>query len=209
MSDTLDVLTLAEAKNALSIDPDYAEHDVPLAAYITAVSRAFDERFGPVVRRAVTDKLGGGHPTLFLTQRPVASVTSVDEYDVGTHFSLTEEVAASNPTPTHGWIADLPKGIVFRRTGGGTACFPGGIKNVTVIYSAGRYVSTDTVDARFKVAAQIMLAQIWRRETGAGTRTFGDFAVPDAFISPAVPTFAIPNAVLQMLADEVQGPAVA
>ena len=209
MADTLDILTLTEAKTALDIDSSNTSHDTALASYITGVSRVFDSRFGPIVRRSVTELHSGGGYQIFLNQRPLTSVTSVTEYDLGTSYVLSEEIAASNPLPANGFLVDSTRGILYRRSAGGMTNFTHGLNNVTVVYQAGRYANTAGVDARFKVAAQIMLAQIWRRETGSGTRTFGDFVNPEMVPGANIPTFAIPNAVLQMLADQVQGPAIA
>ena len=69
-------------------------------------------------------------------------------------------------------------------------------------YTAGRFTSTSTVDERFKTAARLCLTNLWRREQGGGTDTFG--ALPGTVI----PGFWMPNAVLDLLANDIHAPEV-
>lgn len=206
MADVLDLVTLAEAKNAINLTA--ASQDVELAAYVTAVSRRLDDLCGPIVVRTVTEQHAGGGSTLFLRQAPVSptaatTVTTVTEYSGGTPQVLTAESLTVNGA--YGYQFDARLGVITRRAGWATTTF--GTQTVVVVYQAGRYATTATVDAKFKQAAAMMLAHLWRREQGAGTVTFNEFGTNDAGGTPS--GFAIPNAVIELLQYELRSPAVA
>ena len=86
-----------------------------------------------------------------------------------------------------------------RRSGKTDYSFPTGRANIVVTYVAGRYSSTLTVDDRFKRAAFITLAHLWRREQGMGTVTFGPDGAP---ITGA--TYALPNAGAAFIQDDLR-----
>jgi hypothetical protein len=195
-----DLLTLSEAKAALNVDSDAlgSTQDVELAAYVAAVSARLDELLGPVVTRTETVRLDGG--ACFVQLRaPVASVTSVVEYDQGEATALDEETLTE--LPDDGWLLEEDTGVLWRRKSGRDAAFPAGRRNVAVTYTAGRAAQT-AVPPRFKVAAALCLAHLWRREQGMGSVTYGEAAV----VASPVPAWAVPRAVLELLADELLPP---
>lgn len=202
MADDLDLLTLDEAKDALKIDLTDNRKDDVLPRYITAVSRFLDQRVGPTVAREVTESHDGGDCEIKLRHRPVRSVTSVTEYRGGTATVVSASTAAA---PVHGYMAEpyppdptLLNGVLLRTTGTTSTRWPAGHLNVAVVYEAGRYETTAAVDDRFKQAAAICLINMWRdQQQSAGG--FGEFDVPVA----AFPTFALPKAVADLLADEL------
>lgn len=198
-----DLLTLAEAKAAINQPSGDTSQDTEIAAWVTAVSLQLDKLCGPIVNRTVTSEShdGGGH-TLYLKQRPVASVTEVKEFSGTTATTLTAESTSSQPGTAY--LLETAKGVLRRRSGGGDASYPRGRQNVVVTYTAGRgYTDSSSVDERFKTGARLLLAHLWRREQGAGTETFG--SVP-AF--PGVPGFGLPNVVRDLLAEDIQAPEV-
>lgn len=197
---TNDLLTLAEARAAVSIDASDTSQDSGLALYNTAVSERLDEICGPVVQRTVTSELhDGGRHWIQLYFRPVASVTTATEYVGTTGTTLTAESNASKPASAY--MLETRTGIVRRRASGGDSRFAIGRQNIALTYSAGRYATTAVVGERFKLAAQIMLSHIWRVERGGGNQTFGEFV-------PSGSSFAVPNRVLELLADELLEPVV-
>jgi len=202
MADPLDLLALDEAKHALKIDLTDNRKDDVLPRYITAVSRFLDQRVGPTVAREVTESHDGGDCEIKLRHRPVHAVTSVTEYRGGTGSLVPASSAAA---PVHGYMAEpyapdptLLNGVLVRTSGTTDTRWAHGRQNVTVVYEAGRYEDTASVDDRFKQAAAICLINMWRdQQQSAGG--FGEFDVPTA----AFPTFALPKAVADMLADEL------
>lgn len=199
MADTLDVISLAEGKAALNITD--TNNDTELAVYITAVSRRLDDICGPIVKRDVTDELyPGGLAQLALTQAPASdtattTISAVTEYSGGTAQALAAESLTSSTS--YDFTFDATTGLLSRRAGWSDATF--GAQRVKVTYAAGRYADTASVDAKFKLAAQIMLQHVWRPGQGFG----GSYS--DAPLSG----FAVPNAVAELLADEMQPPTVA
>lgn len=201
-ADTLDLVTLAEAKAALAgITNANTTWDSELAAYITAVSRRFDELCGPIVVRTITDERHDGSTTsIFLRHPPVFTVTTVTEYSNTTAQVLAAETFAVNTS--YDYLLDARLGIIHRRaSASGTRFAPTGVK---VTYVAGRYATTATVDRQFKLAALITLAHIWRKENGGGSDIRG--AEGDTGFLPG---FAIPNMALELVKGELRGPTVA
>lgn len=188
----LDVVTLDEAETELGIDPDSR---VLLSGYITSVSRLLDQACGPIVKRTVTDeKHNGGDSQIWLGHWPVASVTSVTEYSGMTAVSLTAETASTAP---NGYLLDGSS--LVRRVGKNDSAWAYGRGNVLVTYVAGRYDDTLSVDERFKRAAVITLANLWRREQGMGTVTFGADGAPMLGA-----TYALPNAAKAFIQDDLR-----
>lgn len=207
MADTLDVVTLAEAKDAVKIAVTDPVQDQILARYVTAVSRRLDKAIGPVVQRTVTnEKHDGGRVFVFLDEWPATSITTVTEYDtVGTALVLTAETETTKPvdaylTEPYSWAPPLFGKTVWRRKNGTPWWFEGGQSNVVVSYVAGRVANTAAVDARHKLAAGIMLQNLWRSEEHS-VAEIAEFDVP----AQNFPRFAVPRAVRELLADEWQG----
>ena len=193
-TDALDLITLTEAKAALNVTT--SGQDTELARVVTAVSRRIDDLCGPVVIRSVTDLIADGGTThIFLDHYPVAAITSVTEYSDTTATVLTVETNASKPTS--GYLLDAEMGMIRRRSGGSDTLFPTGRGNVVVVYTAGRYASTAAVDPKFKHAAELYLRHLWTPNQGM------------APASTAIPTFGVPNVVMDLLADERKAPVIA
>lgn len=203
MSDPLDILTLSEAKSILAISD--TSTDTELARVITSVSRRLDTYIGPVVRRSVTSEThSGGGSRIELNHGPVYAIASVTEYQGTTARTVTAETAGTEPS--EGFYAEryipnpsLLSGVLIRRVSGHDSCWYWGRGNVQVTYTAGRAETTGAVDPIHKEAAGIMLRNLWRSYQQS-TGGFGEFDTP----AQNFPTFAIPKAVVELLADEVQ-----
>lgn len=197
MAADLDVLTFDEAKAAINNNADDKNIGL-LSAYITGVSQFLDTLCGPIVSRTVTDTFDGDLPAVFLKSWPVLSVQTVTEYTGTTSQLLTAQTPGT--APDFGYLLDLASGQI-RRTEGGTARnFKSGVQNVVVEYTAGRFADTESVDQRFKRAAGLVLANIWRRERGLGAVEYG--------VVGGV-TYLLPNAAEALLLGEIHPPAVA
>lgn len=197
MADTLDVLTLAEAKSALNITN--SDQDTEVAIYITAVSRRLDDLCGAIVKRTITDEeYPGGLPQIALRHAPASdtattTVSAVTEYSAGTAQALTAETLTASTS--YDYAIDASTGILTRRSTWTDSTF--GNQRVKVTYAAGRYATTAAVDPKFKLAASIMLIHLWRSGQGFGST----LDIPQGF--------AVPNAVIELLSDELQAPVVA
>jgi hypothetical protein len=169
MADTLDVLTLAEAKAALNIPASNNDYDTELAQVVTAASRFIDDVFGPVVQRTITDERHDGYAgTVDLDHAPVVSITSVKEYSGGTASTLTAETETIAGT----YRVDLEQGIIYRRSTWVAYRFAS--QSVVVTYVAGRAATTAAVDAKFKEAGAIAAIHLWQhRGSGNGIGVVG------------------------------------
>ena len=203
MADTLDVVTLNEAKARIGISTADNDHDDNIAAVVTAVSGQLDRLVGPVVIRTVTDEAhDGGGRLISLDYRPVSSVTTVTEYDGATGTSLTEQTAGTSPGS--GFVV-TGGGVLHRVSSSSVDCYPSGYLNVVVTYEAGRYATTAACNAKFKEACLLMLRNVWTSELASGSQTFG--GVTDGFTNPLLGPGLL-NKVVAMLGREQDRPLV-
>lgn len=196
--DLLDVLSLPEAKQELNLSEAIGDYDIALNVYVTAISRRLDEMVGPIVFRTIAGEThDGGCISIQPFLRPVSTITTVTEYWFTTPTVLAAE---TNTTKTgNDYLYDDRAATIYRRSSGSDALFPEGRRNVAITYVTGRYATTALVDAKFKRAAGIILAHLWRADRGGGTQTFGDLAdVPIGF--------AIPRRAEELLGDELRAP---
>ena len=208
MADVLDLLTLDEGKRALNIPLADTTFDVEVASYISAVSQRIDDLCGPVVKRAVNDEThDGGHEYVFPDLTPVASVASLTQYSSGTATALTAETPSVSTANDYLLVdAGSHASLIRRRARWSDAPFLPGRANVVIDYVAGRFENTAGVSAKFKQGAAKMLSVMWKGDQGAGTVTFGA-PVDDGDLG--IIGFAIPRAVLELLAEEIRPRVVA
>lgn len=191
---TLDVITLDEAKAAISNNAGVNNDDL-LTAYITAVSQAIDQACGPVVIRTVTAEMhDGGADRIFLNSYPIVALSAITEYAGTSSVVLTEQTAGT--IPDAGYLVRKDAGYIERLSSGQPWQFSTGVGNVSVTYTAGRFANTAAVSAKFKQAAAITLANIWRRE-------FGMSNAPEYGLVAGV-TYLLPNAAVALLDGEMQ-----
>lgn len=192
MADALDVLTTAEGEDALVATGSTTINQGALASMITAVSRELDRLCGPVVQRELTDRLDGAGKTDIMTfRRPIFSIVSVTEYYVNTSYVLTEEIPGS--ATTRQYRLEKRHGRLWRRESTYDTFWAPGRGNIVVDYIAGRFANTASVDAQFKQAAKLAVANLWRREFG--------MRGPDAPLAGA--TFGLPDAARDLLRGEM------
>jgi len=190
------VLTSEEARLGLQIGAGDTKYFDWVDHFNGAVTAKLEACVGPIVQGTVTNEVhNGGRDYIYLNESPVVSIVQVVEYSGTVAGTVTAESNSSKPDP--GYIIHKPSGKLWRRASGGWGCFPCGLDNITVTYVAGRYADTASVDDRFKSAALIMLKNAWRTFEDS-TSPVGEFQVPTL----SFPTFTVPTAVREMLADE-------
>lgn len=203
MADDVDLLSFNEARQVIS-EVTAAEANTTngllLAAAVTGASKALARRCGPIVQQTYTDEAhDGGVGYIWLRHWPVTTITTIT--DDGT--SLVEQ---SNGTePAAGYYPDrysqdsaAYSGKVRRLSSGSPYLFEGGVGQVLVTYTAGRFATTGAVTEDFKHAARITLENWWQ-QFREGTAEVGDYEVPYS----TFPRFAVPQAAVQLLGDEV------
>ena len=206
----LDLITLAEGRDAINVPQEPTATDAEAARFITAVSLRIDDICGPVVRRAVTgEQHDGGRHQIALHVPYATSASSVIEYDHTTATTLTAETNAIKPAD--GYLLD-PVGrygeLVWlrRRCGSIDGRFPHGRRNVEVSYTAGRAADTSAVPVDFKVAAGSILRRLWQRDQGAWARAQDPFDTGGAMLGFYK---AVDPMVHEFLGDHIRTPAVA
>jgi hypothetical protein len=195
--DTLDVITLTEAKRVLN--PRTTAKDEQIEFAITAASRLLDNLCGPVVQRTITEELHQSPSgALFLRHTPVVSITTVKEWSSGTETELDAETAAI----AGDYLYDSRLGTITRRSSWYDTSWSSSY--VTVTYVVGRYASTAAVDRLFKWAAQEIVAANFKTQQGAGSQTYGDNYDPFNGLPPG-----LPRGVNEFIASERRAPAIA
>lgn len=205
MAAATDVITLASAKETLSIDPNDATRDDLLEAYITATSERLDAAVGPIVQRTITDEAhDGGDCIIRLLHEPVASITTLTEYDTaGSGTVLTaEDYDTTGTYLLEPWPARNPTGLYTgrverRTTGRSTTWFTTGRRNVVATYVAGRYATTAAAaDSIFEHAARLLLRFLWQQEL------FGVASIEGYEQPVSTYPMTMPRVVRQMLAAD-------
>lgn len=199
MADTLDVLTLNEAKAAVNIQTTNVDFDAELEQQVTAVSRMIDAACGPVVQRTITAELHDGNTTVIWPRyTPVASVTLVRSASGGTITTVTA-VAFGGTGDGYTLTGNRLTHSSGRWTG----------SQVELTYVAGRYATTAAVDARFKTCAASVLRRLWKRESGTWAQSSNFFETTDT-VQSGSGFFRVAKPIIdEMLLDELVLPGVA
>lgn len=172
-ANTIDILTLAEAKLALNIPTATTTYDGELAQVITAASRFVDSIDGAVVMRTVTETIRNPRGSEIVLDTYPVTVTSVAEYSGGVLTTLTAESNTVAGTYTY----ESSTGVVSRRSSWYATRFQG--ETLVIVYTAGRFTSTATVDALYKEAAVSALVHFWQhRGANNGAATLGGEGAP-------------------------------
>lgn len=196
MADTLDVLSLAEAKGAINMLASNNDHNSEIERQVTAVSRVIDDAVGPVVHRTVTAELHDTGREVRLRQAPVVSVSSVR---VASGGAITTLSSVAFGAATDGYRADLDRGRLYRQWGGVDGDWDTASR-IEVTYVAGRYATTAAVDALFKEAASAVLRRLWKREAGTWMQAAEFFNADD---SPTAGFFRVARPTIdELLAGE-------
>ena len=177
-----DILTLDEARSHLLLaTSDTTRDDDLMGTYVPAVTPVVEDVVGPVVARTLTHTADGGEPGVLLPHRPV-SVESVVEN--GT--TLTAE----------DYTVSLASGIIWRGSATSSTAWYAARGAVVVTYTAGAYASTEDVPANIKLAARLILAQLWQSDQQAYRPEFGG---PDPSMEATPSGFAIPRRAMALL----------
>lgn len=196
MANDIDVLSLDEAMEAISMTGSGSNHEDRLGRWITGVSMALDKWSGDVVIRTRTEDIDASSGGLPLEGWPIASITSVTEYVSGTGTLLTAE--AIN---TDGGYR-LKDGLLYRRSGWIDTYWSG---QARVVYTSGRFEDTASVDADYKLAAEMALQRLWSQYAPGWARGGDAFAAEGAGFS----YFRVIDPVATELGLERRPPAVA
>jgi len=169
MADAVDVLTLAEAKLFLNITD--TRFDAELPDFITAASKMWVGRIGPVTSTAYDEWYDGGSSRITTRRWPVLAVTLVEEQFGPIKYTLTD---SSTALGTWTYTIDLSTGLLIKRAWGMAIPFAGGQRNVHVQYTAG-YA---TIPADIKKAVGAITLHLWETQRG-GAKKLGQGGTDD------------------------------
>jgi hypothetical protein len=178
------IVSLADAKNQLNMDPADHTSDDELREYIAGVTGAVEAyKHETIARRTVTDELDfcrygyygygswyGYGQRFRVRSAPVISLTSVISWDGTVTWDVTQ-------------MRVSPSGLVRVMAGLPVT----GLADVT--YTAGLAV----IPARYKRGALVVLQHAWETQRGQLAATAGVMGPEDRFGTPAGEYFTIPN----------------
>lgn len=189
-----DILDLPAARAALRLPAADTSNDADLTAtYIPAVTTLVEDIAGPIMARTGLSVTRDGGKTYILLPSAVTAVTAVTE-------SNTTLVANQDYT------VNLSSGIVTRGSVAQPYIFLPGQQNIGVIYSAGSAANSAAVAANVKLAARMILAQLWQADQQGARPDFGSNAT-DTIATPS--GFAIPRRAYELLRPTMNVPGFA
>lgn len=176
------IVTLADAKKQLNIDPGETGDDVELQGFVDAATAAVETQLGQVVDpRTIVEQvsLQMGLSSFLLRSVPVISLTSITSLDGSTTWNVGQ------------MRVDGPSGLVTVLSGplvSGTA---------VVTYQAGMV----PVQANVQLAAKIIIQHLWETQRGTmGVQLGGD---QDTYVAGR--GFAIPRRAIELLGSQLPG----
>ncbi|MFG2722711.1 hypothetical protein ACGFW5_31095 [Streptomyces sp. NPDC048416] len=199
------LVDLASVKAHLNMNPTDTRQDDELQGFILAAADLARDVVGPVLPEQHTEWHNGGVVALSLDWKPVTSVQSVTEYVAASTWVLTEQPLGTS-TDAYGYTVDLDRGQIVRRATGGAVCFPHGVKNVKVVYTAGR---SGSVPWSVRLGTLELIRHLWQLTQQGGRTRFGGSTL-DGADSGIVPIgFALPQRVIELWAPYRRGPGIA
>lgn len=201
------LVDLPSVKAHLNIPASDDRQDDELIGFILAAGDLARDVVGPVLPEVHTEWHNGGVRTIALDWQPVASVASVTEYIAASTFLLTEQPLGEAAMDGYGYTVDLDRGTVTRRAVGDAVPFAPGIKNVKVVYTAGR---AGAVPYSVRLGTLELIRHLWQLTQQGGRSRFAGSGALDSDNSGPVPAgFALPNRVLELWKPFKRPPGIA
>ncbi|MGW1961825.1 head-tail connector protein [Streptomyces sp. NPDC001935] len=176
------IVSLAEARAHLNMQPDETSDDDELRGFIAAATRAVERALGrKVVRRTIADRfdLSGATTQILLRNVPVQSVTSVVSADGATTWNVAD-LQADGETGSLTVVSGPPL-----------------TDSVDITYQVGMAVIPDD----YRLAGKIIIGHLWETQRGTmGVQLGGD----DEQYVPGR-SFAIPHRALELLDTQLPG----
>lgn len=177
------LITTSDALTQLNLPSDYSDDE--LQTYIDASTQVVERHRGSIVSRDRSDIFdGGGNSTLALRYPPVLVIAQVVEDGV----VLGTDDVVLNPLT----------GMLFRVNGVFSGLSP---QNVTVNYTAG---CTD-VEADWKLAALIILQDLWATRRGSSGPVFGGGSAPADDAALVRANYRLPRRAIELLGLALPG----
>lgn len=199
------IVDLASVKAHLNIPTSNTTWDDELQGFILAAADLARDVVGPVTAEQHTEWHNGGSPSIVVDWLPLASVQSVTEYIGPTAWVLTEQPLGSS-TDSYAYSVDTDRGQITRRAVGDAVCFPHGVKNVKVVYTAGRGGS---IPWTVRLGSLELIRHLYQLTQQGGRPRFGGAALDGENGSMVPSGFALPNRVLELWQPFKRPPGIA
>ncbi|MET7982525.1 hypothetical protein [Streptomyces sp. NPDC005281] len=198
------IVDLLSVKAHLNLPVTDTSQDAELQGFILAAGELARDVVGPLLPEQHTEWHNGGNPTITLDWLPLATVLSVTEYVSASTWVLTEQPLGTS-TDAYGYTVDLDRGQIVRRATGGAVCFPPGIKNVKVVYTA---APPGGIPWTVRLGALELIRHLFQLTQQGGRPRFGGADLDGE--SGGVPTgFALPQRVLELWQPFKRPPGIA
>lgn len=199
------IVDLQSTKAHLNIPDANTSSDGELQGFILAAGELARDVVGPVLGEQHTEWYDGGSPTLTLDWQPVTAVQSVTEYVAASTWNLTEQPLGTS-TDAYGYTVDLDRAQIVRRATGGAVNFPTGIKNVKVVYTAGR---AGQIPWAVRLGALELIRHLWQLTQQGGRPRWNSAGALDSESSIVPMGFALPQRVLDLWKPQKRPPGIA
>jgi hypothetical protein len=198
------LVDLPSVKAHLNIPANDDRQNDELQGFILAAADLARDFCGPFLPETHTEFFNGGVPTVVPDWLPILKVLSVTEYYGVSSWVLTEQPLDA-PVDQFAYTVDYQSGGITRRSySGDAACFAGGVKNVKVVYSAGRA----SVPWNVRLGCLELIRHLWQLTQQGGRPKFGGAGL-DGSDMPASTGFALPNRVIQLWGPTRRPPGIA
>jgi hypothetical protein len=199
------MVDLLSVKKHLNINLTDTRQDDELQNFILAAADQARDICGPLLAETQTQYFNGAVSTISPDWLPVASVLSCTEYYGLSAFALHEEPLGSQ-MDAFAFTVDYATGQITRRTfGGEAAIFAAGVKNIKLVYVAGR---AGAVPYTVRLGALELIRHLWQQTQQGGRPKFGGAGMDGD--SLGVPMgFALPDRVVELWAPYRRPPGIA
>lgn len=199
------IVDLPSVKAHLNMPATDTSNDGELQGFILAAGELARDVVGPVLGELHTEWHNGGTVSLTLDWQPVSAVASVTEYVAASTWHLTEQPLGTS-TDAYGYTVDLDRGQITRRATGGAVCFPNGVKNVKVVYTAGR---SGAIGGALRLGALELIRHLWQLTQQGGRPGWRTAGALDSESSIVPMGFALPQRVLELWKPQKRPPGIA
>lgn len=143
-----DLVTLSDVKQHLQIPPTNTTYDYQFQGFIYACEDVIRAECGDIMPRHYDEYYDGGNYVLYLRHRPILSIENVEEGWGWLNHELDYQQVNTVPAGNvYAYSIDAPEaGAISRRSAGNVVIpFVPGMKNIRVIYTAGRQTIPGTI----------------------------------------------------------------
>lgn len=174
-----DIVTLTDVKQHLRIPPTQSAEDFGLQGFIYAAEDVIRSECGEIIPKHYDEYYDGGNYVIYLRHRPIASVDNVEEGWGWLNYELDYQQVNTVPAGNmFAYSIDSPdSGAISRRSAGNVVIpFVPGVKNIRVLYTAGRL----SIPGAVRLASLELIAHWWQNSQLRSVAASAGFQAYDA-----------------------------